>query len=119
MTSTHTTTLEAVHGEAATLESVATDAEIDDLMAIANVRQRYRNRGPKHIEAVYTFPLPLDGVLLDFQVELGDRRLAGTVVERSAAAARYEDAITDGDAAVPRCRKCWPPAGTGSAKCTT
>ena len=100
MTSTHTTTLAAVHGEAATLENVAIDAEIDDLMAIANVRQRYRNRGPKHIEAVYTFPLPLDGVLLDFQVELGDRRLAGTVVERSAAAARYEDAITDGDAAV-------------------
>ena len=100
MTSTHTTTLEAVHGDAATLENVAIDAEIDDLMAIANVRQRYRNRGRKHIEAVYTFPLPLDGVLLDFQVELGDRRLAGTVVERSAAAARYEDAITDGDAAV-------------------
>ena len=100
MTLTHTTTLEAVHGEAATLEYVAIDAAIDDLMAIANVCQRYRNRGPKPIEAVYTFPLPLDGVLLDFQVELGDRRLAGTVVDRLAAAAGYEDAITDGDAAV-------------------
>ena len=98
MTSTHN--FEAVQGEAATLESVAIDAEINDLMAVVEVCQRYRNRGRKHVEAVYTFPLPLDGVLLDFHVEMGDRRLSGTVVERSAAAARYEDAITDGDAAV-------------------
>ena len=100
MTSIHTATLEAAHGEAATLENVEIHAGIDDLMTIVNVRQRYCNRGRKHIEAVYTFPLPLEGVLLDFQVELGDRRLSGAVVERSAAERQYEDAITDGDAAV-------------------
>ena len=100
MTSIHAAALEPVHGEAATLENVEIHAEVDDLMTIVNVRQRYCNRGRRHIEAVYSFPLPLDGVLLDFQVELGDRRLSGAVVERSAAARRYEDAITDGDAAV-------------------
>ena len=100
MTSIHTAALEAVHGEAATLEGVEIHAGIDDLMSVVNVRQRYRNRGRKHIEAVYSFPLPLEGVLLDFQVELGDRRLSGTVVERFDAERRYEDAVTDGDAAV-------------------
>ena len=100
MTSIHAAALEPVHGEAATLENVEIHAEVDDLMTIVNVRQRYCNRGRRHVEAVYSFPLPLDGVLLDFQVELGDRRLSGAVVERSAAARRYEDAITDGDAAV-------------------
>ena len=100
MTSIHTAALEAVHGETATLEGVEIHAGIDDLMTVVNVRQRYRNRGRKHIEAVYSFPLPLEGVLLDFQVELGDRRLSGTVVERFDAERRYEDAVTDGDAAV-------------------
>ena len=100
MTSIQTAALEAVHGEAATLEGVEIHAGIDDLMSVVNVRQRYRNRGRRHIEAVYSFPLPLEGVLLDFQVELGDRRLSGTVVERFDAERRYEDAVTDGDAAV-------------------
>ena len=100
MTTIHTATLEAAPGEAATLENVEIHAGIDDLMTIVNVRQRYCNHGRKHIEAVHAFPLPLEGVLLDFQVELGDRRLSGAVVERAAAARQYEDAITDGDAAV-------------------
>ena len=100
MTSIHTTSPEVAYGEAATLEDVDFHAEIDDLVTIVSVRQQYRNRGRKHVEAVYTFPLPLEGVLLDFQVELGDRRLSGAVVERSTAEQRYEDAVTDGDAAV-------------------
>ena len=100
MTAIHTPSPEVACGEAATLEDVDFHAEIDDLVTIVSVRQQYRNRGRKHVEAVYTFPLPLEGVLLDFQVELGDRRLSGAVVERSAAERRYEDAVTDGDAAV-------------------
>ena len=99
-TSIHAATLETLHGETATLEGVEIHAGIDDLMSVVNVRQHYRNRGRKHIEAVYGFPLPLEGVLPGFQVELDDRRLSGTVVERFAAARRYEDAVTDGDAAV-------------------
>ena len=100
MTSIHTASPETACGDTATLEDVDFHAEIDDLMTIVSVRQQYRNRGRKHVEAVYTFPLPLEGVLLDFQVELDDRRLSGTVVESSAAERGYEDAVTDGDVAV-------------------
>ena len=92
--------LESVHGEAIVLVDVRAEASINDLLAEVTVAQRYRNPENTNIEAVYTFPLPLDGVLLRFEVEIGDRKLAGTVVEKSEAERRYEDAITDGDAAV-------------------
>jgi Ca-activated chloride channel homolog len=92
--------LESVHGEVVVLEEVRAEASINDLLAEVTVAQRYRNPEDTNIEAVYTFPLPLDGVLLGFEVEIGDRKLVGTVVEKSDAERRYEDAITDGDAAV-------------------
>ena len=82
------------------LEEVGVDAAVDDLMTVVSVCQRYRNPGARHVEAVYTFPLPLDAVLLNFAFELQDRTLAGTVIAKREAEERYEDAITDGDAAV-------------------
>lgn len=92
--------MESVGGEPIILEEVCFDATVEDLMAEVAVIQSYRNPGTTSIEAVYTFPLPADGVLLDFEVEIGDRRLAGVVVEKKESERRYEDAITDGDAAV-------------------
>ena len=100
MRSESVATMGSVRGEVVVLEEVGIDAAIDDLMTVVTVRQRYRNPGDTHLEAVYTFPLPLDAVLLDFAVQLGERTLAGTVIAKSAAERRYEDAITDGDAAV-------------------
>ena len=92
--------LESTRGEAIVLEQVGIDASVDDLMTVVTVQQRYRNPGATHVEAVYTFPLPLDGVLLAFSVSLGERNLVGTVLGKSDAEQRYEDAVTDGDAAV-------------------
>ena len=92
--------LESTRGEVIVLEEVGIDAAVDDLMTVVTVQQRYRNPGAAHVEAVYTFPLPLDGVLLALSVSLGDRNLVGTVLGKSEAEQRYEDAVTDGDAAV-------------------
>ena len=100
MTTGKSAVLECVHGESAVLEEVRVEASIDDLLAEVTVTQRYRNPEPTNIEAVYTFPLPLDAVLLGFEIDIGDRKLAGAVVERSEAERRYEDAITDGNAAM-------------------
>ena len=99
MRTTIAATLESVQGQVV-LEEVAIDAAVDDLMTVVDVCQRYRNPGAKHIEAVYTFPLPVEAVLLKFAVEIGDRTLAGTVVAKAEAERRYENAVTDGDAAV-------------------
>lgn len=99
MRTTKAATLESAQGQVV-LEEVAIDDAVDDLTTVVDVRQRYRNPGTGHIEAVYTFPLPVEAVLLKFTVEIGDRKLAGTVVAKAEAERRYEDAITDGDAAV-------------------
>jgi Ca-activated chloride channel homolog len=100
MNATSAAILESAHGEAVVLEEVQAEASINDLLAEVTVKQRYRNTEDTNIEAVYTFPLPLDGVLLGLEVEIGDRKLVGTVVEKSDAERRYENAITDGDAAI-------------------
>ncbi|NNE34320.1 MAG: VWA domain-containing protein [Rhodothermales bacterium] len=62
--------------------------------------QTYLNDEQVNIEAVYTFPLPLDAVLLDLQVEIGEQVLKGVVVEKNAAEEQYEDAVESGDSAV-------------------
>ena len=92
-------TMETAGGQVV-LEEVGVDAAVDDLMTVVSVSQRYRNPGARHVEAVYTFPLPLDAVLLNFAFELQDRTLTGTVIAKREAEERYENAITDGDAAV-------------------
>lgn len=92
--------LESVRGQAVVLEEVRAEASINDFLAEVTVTQRYRNPEATNVETVYTFPLPLDAVLLGFDVEIGVRRLTGMVVERAEGERRYEEAITDGDAAV-------------------
>jgi Ca-activated chloride channel family protein len=99
-TMTHASALCTVDGEPVALRDVAIEAVLQDLLAEVTVAQTYRNGEARPIEAVYTFPLPSDAVLLGLHVEIGDRRLAGQVVERKAAEARYEEAVEDGDAAV-------------------
>jgi len=64
------------------------------------VEQCYRNPGRKNIEAVYTFPLPFEAVLLDLDVQIGARKLAAVVVEKKEAEGRYEAAIDQGDTAI-------------------
>jgi len=87
-------------GERLVLHDVSVRAVLHDLLAEVTIEQTYRNTEPINIEAVYTFPLPLDAVLLELDVEIGERRLEGTVVEKKAAERQYEDALCEGDSAV-------------------
>ena len=89
-----------VRGERIALSDVSVSATLRDLLGEVTVCQTYRNDEDVNIEAVYTFPLPLDAVLLDLRVEIGGRTLNGIVVEKKAAEEKYEDAVADGDAAV-------------------
>ena len=92
--------LTGVRGERIALSDVSVSATLRDLLGEVTVCQTYRNDEDVNIEAVYTFPLPLDAVLLDLRVEIGGRTLNGVVVEKKAAEEQYEDALADGDAAV-------------------
>jgi len=92
--------LKSVQGERIALTNVSVSAVLHDLLEEVTMCQSYRNEEQVNIEAVYTFPLPLDAVLLDLEVEIGGRVLKGVVVEKKAAEEKYEDAIAAGDAAV-------------------
>ena len=92
--------LQSTTGQPMTLEGVSARGVVRGLLFELTVEQRYRNPGTTNIEAVYTFPLPFEAVLLDLDVELGSRKLAAVVVEKKEASARYEVAIDQGDTAI-------------------
>ena len=92
--------LQSTTGEPMTLEGVTARGVVRGLLFELTVEQRYRNPGSKNIEAVYTFPLPFEAVLLDLDVEIGARKLSAVVVEKKEAEGRYEEAIDQGDTAI-------------------
>ena len=92
--------LETSYGEAAILKNVVATAVIEGLFAEVTIEQAYENAGDTNIEAIYSFPLPPDATLLDFEVILGEKKLSGVVVGKAEAERRYEDAVTDGDTAI-------------------
>jgi Ca-activated chloride channel family protein len=82
------------------LKSVNIEAEIKNLLCEVTIKQVYNNLEKINIEAVYTFPLPLDAVLLDMSIKTKTKELKGIVIEKVEAEDRYEDAVTDGDTAI-------------------
>ena len=82
------------------LESVDVQANLRGLFSDVVVTQAYRNLEKVNIEAVYTFPLPLDAVLLDLVLELNGKTLRGVVQSKMKAEQQYEDAMDEGDSAV-------------------
>jgi Ca-activated chloride channel family protein len=92
--------LKDVRGREVALKGVNVRARLHGLMADVEVEQVYRNPQKTNIEAIYTFPLPLGAVLLGLDVEIGGKKLSGSVVEKKQAERNYEDAVTDGNSAV-------------------
>lgn len=86
-------------GRPVAFRGVKVEATIAGLLATTCIVQHYENTTTDNLEITYTFPLPVDAVLLGFEVELGERRLVGEVVRRSEAEERYEDAVEAGDTA--------------------
>lgn len=92
--------LTTAQGEAIPLERVSITGVLRGFAAEVVVAQHYRNAGSRNVEAVYTFPLPMAAVLLEVQLEIGERRLHGQIVEKKAAEECYEEAVTSGDSAL-------------------
>ncbi|MFM7272416.1 MAG: VIT domain-containing protein, partial [Gammaproteobacteria bacterium] len=92
--------LTSTQGEPVPLQDVAVTAVLQDLLAEVTVSQTWFNAEPRNIEAVYTFPLPRDAVLLDLEVTLGARLLRGVITGKQSAEQQYEDALEAGDSAV-------------------
>ena len=65
--------LRSTTGETMALEGVDARGHVRGLLFELDVEQRYRNPHATNIEAIYTFPLPMDAVLLDLEITLGGR----------------------------------------------
>ena len=92
--------LETRDGQPVNLLGVKLSGDLRGLMFEASVEQRFYNPSEKNVEVVYSFPLPWGAVLLGVDVVLGGKRLTGAVVEKKQAEARYEEAISEGNAAI-------------------
>lgn len=92
--------LETRAGEALTLEGVRFEGALRGTLFEAHLEQRFANPFDRHVELVYTFPLPWAAVLLGVEVQIGDRRLSGAVVEKKQAEQGYEDALAEGNTAI-------------------
>jgi len=92
--------LETRAGEALTLKGVRFEGSLRGTLFEASLEQRFANPFERHVELVYTYPLPWAAVLLGVEVQIGDRRLSGAVVEKKQAEQGYEDAIAEGNTAI-------------------
>lgn len=92
--------LRASEDQNLSLEGVEVEGRLTGALAEVLLTQTYRNLESSSIEVVYTFPLPLDAVLLELVMEIGERRLTGVVQKKAEAEGRYEEAIEEGDTAV-------------------
>ncbi len=82
------------------LAAVDIQANVRGLFTDITTTQVFENNEATNIEAVYTFPLPLDAVLLELTVELNGQTLKGTVQPKVQAESSYEEAIDEGGSAI-------------------
>ena len=87
-------------GNQVALKGVHVEGQLEGLLLTMKLRQQYRNNTGRNLETVYTFPLAFGATLLGLNVEIGGRRLHGTVIGAPEARVRYEAALEDGDTPV-------------------
>ncbi|QSX34806.1 VWA domain-containing protein [Shewanella avicenniae] len=82
------------------LRHTAVAAQLNGAINEVQLTHEFINQEDDWIEAVYTFALPLDAVILGLTLTLAEQVLVANIVAKSEGEQTYEDAITDGDSAV-------------------
>ena len=91
---------ERVKPQGCVLRATAISGRLQGLLGEITIAQTYRNAEPVNIEAVFTFPVPVEAVLLGVDIRIDDRVLQGRVLPRRQAENAYEDAVSGGDGAI-------------------
>lgn len=92
--------LKTIDSRNVVLQGAKVRIDIRDYLARTRMEYHFVNCEGVNIEAVYTFALPIDGVLTELGLVIGHRELKGIAVEKREAQERYEDAISDGDSPI-------------------
>ncbi len=87
-------------GDPIPLKNVSITGDLKGALFEAQVRQSFHNPRKIPTEVVYSFPLPIGAVLLGVEAQLGQVKLSGSVIATPEATERYEDALSQGDAAI-------------------
>lgn len=82
------------------LASTTLDVAITDLVAEYVLRHRFENDGSTPIEAVFTFPVPLDAAFVGLRATIAGETLYAQVQAKRQASETYDDAIAHGHSAV-------------------
>lgn len=97
---TTTPTMTTAQSRSVLLQKADVRVDIRDYLSRTRMAYHFLNAEEVNIEAVYTFPLPIDGVLTDLHVQIGERELHGVAVEKRQAQENYEQAVSEGDTPV-------------------
>lgn len=81
------------------LQHTHVDVEITGGVARVEVTQTYKNLYKRPIEALYTFPLPMNSAVNRMQMVIGDRTIEAQIKKREEARAIYEKAKEQGHTA--------------------
>jgi Ca-activated chloride channel family protein len=90
----------ALDGTLLALKKLIAEGKLRNELLEMSVEQHYQNSSAANLEAVYTFPLMPDAVLLGLELIIGDRHLFGVSVPVAEARHSYEQALEDGNSAV-------------------
>jgi Ca-activated chloride channel family protein len=82
------------------LLATSISGHLEGLIGEIRITQTFLNQEQVNLEAIFTFPVPLEAVLLGVAVEIDERLLEGRVMPRAEAEEDYENAIVAGDGAV-------------------
>jgi Ca-activated chloride channel family protein len=82
------------------LVATAISGHLEGLLGEIRITQTFANTETNNLEAVFTFPVPLEAVLLGVSVQIDERRLEGRIMPRAEAEEQYEEAIVAGDGAI-------------------
>ena len=82
------------------LASTTLNVTLTDLVAEYVLRHRFENGGNVPIEAVFTFPVPLDAAFVGLRATIAGETLFAQIQAKRQASETYDDAIAQGHSAV-------------------
>lgn len=76
------------------------NAQLNGAISEVELVHEFVNRETCPIEAIFSFTLPLDAVILGLSMAIGERQFTGEVTPKAIGTDKYEGAIAEGDSAV-------------------
>ena len=82
------------------LEALAINVTVRGGLALVETTRTYHNSEANPIEALLTFPVPVQAAFFGLTAKIGDRHLKGVAQQREEARDTYEEAVEEGKTAV-------------------